>query len=74
MELVFPHERIHAVDLAKGHKGLCERGLGFYGVIHSLKAIKTARDTNLQKAMWAPFPCRPGHALYAWRVFPRHAR
>ena len=27
-------------------KGLCERDLGFYGVIHSSKAIKTARDAN----------------------------
>ena len=35
-------------------------GLDFHGVIHSLKAIKTARDTNLQKAMRSPFPCRKG--------------
>ena len=28
-------------------EGLCEGGLGFYGVIHSPKAIKTALDANL---------------------------
>ena len=28
-------------------RGLREVGLGFYGVIHSLKAIKIDRDTNL---------------------------
>ena len=28
-------------------EGNGERDLGFYGVIHSLKAIRTARDTNL---------------------------
>ena len=37
------------------------RGLReFHGIIHSPKAIKTARDTNLQKAMCSPFPCRKG--------------
>ena len=34
--------------------------MGFYGVIHSLKAIKTARETNLQKTMCSPFPTRKG--------------
>ncbi len=38
----------------------CARGLGFHGVIYSLKAIRTARETNLQKAMRSPFPCRKG--------------
>ena len=38
---------------------LCE-GFGFPGVIYSLKAIRTARETNLQKAMRSPFPCRKG--------------
>ena len=39
----------------------CSRGFfGFYGVIHSPKAIRTARETNLQKAMRSPFPCRKG--------------
>ena len=28
-------------------RDLSERFLGFYGVIHSVKAIKTVRDTNL---------------------------
>ncbi len=38
----------------------CARGLGFQGVIYLLKAIRTARETNLQKAMRSPFPCRKG--------------
>ena len=38
-------------------------GLGFHGVIHSLKAIKTAMDTNLQKATRSPFPCRHRRSL-----------
>ena len=33
----------------------CAKGLGFHGVIYLLKAIRTARDTNLQKAMRSPF-------------------
>ena len=41
-------------------RGLYERGLGFYGVIHSLKAIRTARETNLQTVMRSPFPRRKG--------------
>ena len=44
-------------------EGLRERGLGFYGVIHSPKAIKTARDTNHQKAMRSPFHCRHRRSL-----------
>ncbi len=47
--------------MARGFaRDLRERFLGFYGVIYSLKAIKTARETNLQKAMRSPFPCRKG--------------
>ena len=38
----------------RSSEGLCERGLDFHGVIHSPKAIKTARDTNLQKSHALP--------------------
>ena len=41
-------------------KGLCERVLGVHGVIHSPKAIRTDLDTNHQKTMRSPFPCRKG--------------
>ena len=44
-------------------EGLCEGGWGFYGVIHSPKAIRTALDANLQKAMRSPFPCRHRRSL-----------
>ena len=44
-------------------EGIVRGGLGFYGVIHSLKAIKTAREINHQKAMRAPFPCRHRRSL-----------
>ena len=52
----------------KDTRGNCERFcarivrevLGVHGVIHSPKAIKTARDTNHQTAMCSPFPCRKG--------------
>ena len=52
----------------KDTRGNCERFcarivrevLGIHGVIHSPKAIKTARDTNHQTAMCSPFPCRKG--------------
>ena len=47
--------------MARGFaRDLRERFLGFHGVIHSLKDIRTARETNLQKAMRSPFPCRKG--------------
>ncbi len=36
-------------------RGIARGGLGFYGVIHSPKAIETARETNRQKAMRSPF-------------------
>ena len=36
-------------------RGMCERFLGFHGVIHSFKAIRTARETTRQKAMRPPF-------------------
>ena len=42
-------------------EGFAREVFGVHGVLHSLKAIKTARDTNLQKAMRSPFPCR--HSL-----------
>ena len=35
-------------------RDLSEGGLDFYGIIHSLKAIKTAMDINHQKAMYSP--------------------
>ena len=35
-------------------EGLREGGLGFYGVIHSRKAIKTALDANLQESHALP--------------------
>ena len=41
-------------------EGLYEVGLDFHGVIHSPKAIRIARDANLQKAMRSPFPRRKG--------------
>ena len=44
-------------------RALNERGLDFYGIIHSLKAIRTARETNHQKAMYSPFPCRHRRSL-----------
>ena len=34
---------------------MCERFLGFYGVIHLFNAIKAARETNRQKAMRSSF-------------------
>ena len=44
----------------RSSEGNGERFFGVHGLIHSLKAIRTARDTNLQKAMRSPFPCRKG--------------
>ena len=41
-------------------RDLRERVFGFYGVIHSVKAIKTARETNYQKAMRSPFLAEKG--------------
>ena len=41
-------------------RDLSDGGLDFYGIIHSVKAIRTAMDTNHQKAMCSPFPCRKG--------------
>ena len=40
-------------------RGDCVRG---YGVIHSPKAIRTARETNHQKAMCSPFLVGTGGA------------
>ena len=36
-------------------RGIARGGLGFHGVIHSRKAIETARETNRQKALCPPF-------------------
>ena len=44
-------------------RDLSEGDLGFHGAIHSLKAIKTALDANLQKAMCSPFPRRHRRSL-----------
>ena len=53
-----------ARDLSDGGIGLArnlsERVFGVHGVIQSLKAIRTARETNHQKAMRSPFPRRKG--------------
>ena len=46
-----------AMGFARDLRG---RFLGFYGIIHSPKAIRTDRETNRQKAMRSPFPCRKG--------------
>ena len=47
--------------MARGFaRDLRERFLDFHGVIHLLKAIRTAGDTNLPKAMRSPFPRRKG--------------
>ena len=50
-------------------RGMCERFLGFYGVIHSRNAIKAARETNRQKAMRSPFLVGkgPGDRSFAQR-------
>ena len=54
-----------AMGFARGNgervcEGNGERVLGVHGVIHSRKAIRTDRETNRQKAMRSPFPCRKG--------------
>ena len=47
--------------MARGFaRDLSERFLGFYDVIHSVKAIRIARDTNHQKATRSPLPRRKG--------------
>ena len=47
--------------MARGFaRGLCERFLGFYGVIHSPKAIRTARDTNLSESHALPLSLEEG--------------
>ena len=41
-------------------EGLLERFFGFYGIIHSPKAIRTARDTNLSKSHALPLSLEEG--------------
>ena len=61
----FAHCRLRLCLRGRGNgdgssEGLLERFFGFYGVIYLRKAIKTARETNHQKTMCSPFPCRKG--------------
>ena len=44
-------------------EGFERRGFGVHGVIRSFKAIRTPRETNHQKAMCSPFPCRHRRSL-----------